>query len=125
MSFKLFILVGLGGALGSISRFVIGNLFTCFSPWTTLCINLAGGFTIGCFHVVFQKLAYPEFFRAFWMVGFCGGFTTFSAFGLDFYKLFQQQQYAFGILYISVSIIGTILAVFLGFKFASVTFYSG
>ena len=121
MSINLILLVGAGGGLGSIGRYFLSSIFPSHNPWITLMVNVAGGFIIGFLYRLTEHLGHAENIRAFWMVGFCGGFTTFSTFGLDFFHLFRQQQISLVVIYVLISVVGTILAVFLGMR--SCTYY--
>tara|TARA_B100001093_G_C26465098_1_gene858139 strand:- start:297 stop:656 length:360 start_codon:yes stop_codon:yes gene_type:complete len=119
MSIKLIFLVGIGGGLGSVLRYILSTLFIGFTPWVTVFINIVGGFMIGILYRYTEEFAISEQIRAFGVIGICGGFTTFSTFGLDFFILFRQEQTILGIFYISISVIGTIAAVFLGTRIFS------
>lgn len=116
MSINLFLLVGLGGGFGSLARYFLSTFFVSFNPWVTALINIAGGFLIGLLYRYTENLSSAESIRAFWMFGFCGGFTTFSAFGLDFFHLLKNEQLFLILTYLVVSLVGTIIAVFLGMR---------
>ena len=116
MSIYNIILVGLGGSIGSVTRHLLSTFLISFTPWVTVLINISGGFLIGLLFRVTQDFTYAEQIRAFWIIGFCGGFTTFSTFGLDFYQLFRQEHFFSGIVYILVSVFGTIIGVLLGIR---------
>lgn len=83
------LLIALGGALGTLARFFVGLLAAPISqslPWGTIGINVAGSFVIGLVGTLtFGGGRYPlsEPVRLMIMVGFCGGFTTFSSFSLQ------------------------------------------
>ena len=66
-----------------------------------------------------QESSSDELFRAFWIIGICGGYTTFSTFGLDALTFLKSSQWLHGIMYIIANILGTILAIVLGFKIYS------
>ena len=116
MGFQFLLLVGLGGAIGSIGRASVSLLLQSFSPWPTVLVNLVGAFLIGFLVRAMEGLSEPYFFRAFWILGVCGGFTTFSAFGLDLVNLMKEEGFFSSFTYIALSILGTILGVFLGFR---------
>jgi CrcB protein len=116
MSINLFLLVGLGGGLGSLARYFLSTFFVSFNPWVTALINVGGGFLIGFLYRYTEDLSSAQSIRAFWMFGFCGGFTTFSAFGLDFFHLLKDEQLFLVLIYLVVSLIGTIIAVFWGMR---------
>jgi CrcB protein len=109
-------IVGLGGAVGTIFRYLLGliplrpgNGF----PLTTLCINVIGAFCIGLIVLLVNK--YKNFdpqFILFIKVGFCGGFTTFSAFSLESVELLNSGNYMLAILYIVLSVVLCLSAVF-------------
>lgn len=117
--FLNFLIVGIGGAIGSMLRYGAGILslkmgFINF-PWGTLTINILGSFCIG---LVVGLLAHAqnwsEDIRLFAVVGILGGFTTFSAFSLDTVLLFERGQYFYAGLYVAGSVLISIAATFLG-----------
>jgi CrcB protein len=92
---KLLLLVAAGGAFGSAARYLIAilsvQLFGQGYPWGTLAVNVAGSFLMGLFIALSaERLSMSEELRALIAVGFLGGFTTFSAFSLDFAVLFER-----------------------------------
>ncbi|WP_396137854.1 fluoride efflux transporter CrcB [Flavobacterium sp.] len=116
---KTIILVGLGGAIGSILRYLSGwfasKYFQGSFPISTLVINILGSLLIGVFIGVLAKF-YPENhpLKFLLIIGFCGGFTTFSSFAVENYNLFQNQQQFSAYIYIITSVILTISAVGIG-----------
>ena len=107
-----YLLVALGGALGSVLRYW-ASLIIAF-PYGTITVNILGSMAIG---LAYGLLSEKGFERAslFLMAGFLGGFTTFSAFSLDVMKLFSDARFFYGLIYILTSFLGAILAVWLGF----------
>ena len=90
--------VALGGALGSVARFLTVTAAARIAPgwpWGTLAVNIIGCFAMG---VLFVTLAQRTQFSPLLMTGILGGFTTFSAFSLDALTLWErgQQGLAFG-----------------------------
>ncbi|HVG42957.1 MAG TPA: CrcB family protein, partial [Chitinophagaceae bacterium] len=78
------IAVGLGGAAGSMLRFLIQRFMnTSLFPYGTLVVNVAGCLLIGIFAGFVIKNIINESNRLLWITGFCGGFTTFSALTLE------------------------------------------
>jgi CrcB protein len=116
---KTIFLVGLGGAIGSILRYVSGWLtakyFQGTFPLATLLINILGSLLIGLFIGLLAKY-YPENqpLKFLLIVGFCGGFTTFSSFASENYSLFQNGQQLLAYAYIVASVLLTITAVGIG-----------
>jgi protein CrcB len=96
-----YLLVGLGGALGSMARAwlalaVVRATGPAF-PWGTILINIVGSFVIGFFGTLTAgetRFALPADARAFVMVGICGGFTTFSSFSLQTLDLARDGRFA-------------------------------
>jgi fluoride exporter len=91
------LLVALGGAIGSIARYWVGLWAAPISrdlPWGTIGINIAGSFAIAFFATLTAgsgRLPLPASARVFFMVGICGGFTTFSSFSLQTLDLLRQD----------------------------------
>jgi fluoride exporter len=96
MSFITCIYVAVGGAVGSLARYLISMWALPVSrdlPWGTIGINIAGSFIIGFFGTLtLAHGRYPvsENWRLFVMVGICGGFTTFSSFSLQTLDLIRS-----------------------------------
>jgi CrcB protein len=95
---RLYALVGLGGAAGSIGRYwlaaAVGRLTGFGFPWGTVLINIAGSFAIGCLAGLTVHGRHPDSLalQAFTMAGLCGGFTTFSAFSLQTFELLRAGR---------------------------------
>jgi CrcB protein len=114
-----YVLVAVGGALGSVGRFWLGNAVMTFAgavfPWGTIIINILGSFVIGWF-----SARYPgsNDARAFVMAGLCGGFTTFSAFSLQTAELLRageaERAMANVVLSVAVCLLATLLGLALG-----------
>lgn len=116
---KLILAVGSGGFAGSVLRFLVYKYFenpqATGWPWGTLAVNVAGSLLAGILFGISEKTnLIPETLSLFLLVGFCGGFTTFSAFALDNIKLFQDGAYTQNFLYITSTILLGILAIFVG-----------
>ena len=114
-----FIMVGLGGALGSMLRYLISlipvnNTF----PFLTLITNLLGALLIGFIVGLSDNLFISKKFLLFLKTGVCGGFTTFSTFSLEAVPLFQRGEPFLGTIYAILSVIlclsGIILGEYLG-----------
>ena len=98
LNLQLIVAVALGGAAGSVARYLVGvgsgKLFGLEFPWGTLIINIAGSLLIGVFAELFAlKWNLPQSAQVFLTVGICGGFTTFSTFSLDAYVLMQRGEW--------------------------------
>lgn len=112
------LLAGIGGALGSMLRFLSYQLIRINHTFIiTLGINIIGSFIIGL--VIGYGIKHLEFesnWRVFLATGVCGGFTTFSAFSLENIQLIQQGKFSWALLYITLSLVAGILAAFVGYK---------
>ncbi len=107
---KTMIAVALGGALGSVIRYVVtawaGNRLGLDFPWGTLIVNLAGSFAIGVLAETMEVVWSPSpEIRAFLIVGILGGFTTYSAFSLDIYMLIERGAWMPASTYVLASLI--------------------
>ncbi len=121
---KQLLLVGFGGFIGSIARYWMSKLNLTWDfhsiPMGTLAVNIIGSFLIGFMLGIFMNsnLLHTNL-KLFLVVGFCGGFTTFSSFTNENFLLLQNGQYLTALIYIGGSIILGILAVFAGFLIAN------
>lgn len=103
------ILVGIGGFIGSVARYVttvfVHKIFSTNFPLGTLIVNLVGCFLIGIILGLFEKgeVLSPEM-RLLLSVGFCGGLTTFSTFTNDTINLINDREVLFLTFYMGVSI---------------------
>jgi CrcB protein len=95
-SINTVIFVALGGALGSVLRYLLGTWFQVLSnsiafPYGTLAVNLIGCFVIGFLSQLAEsRSAFTPESRAFLFIGILGGFTTFSSFGNETMNLFRE-----------------------------------
>lgn len=111
------LIVGFGGALGTILRFMIAHTAKQLTPhWTTLFINLAGCFLIGLLLGLFKTDQMGVTAKLFLATGFCGGFTTFSAFSMENIQLMQEGKYSIVLLYTALSIVGGFSLTLVGYK---------
>lgn len=110
-------LIGLGGAAGSILRYLGQQLFNAPQyPYGTFIVNIAGCFVIGLLWGLTTKSLINDAARLLLMTGFCGGFTTFSAFTFESVQMLNENRLTYFFIYTSSSLIGGLLATFLGFK---------
>ena len=116
---KHLLLVGLGGFCGSVLRYGVGLWVATWKlqfPLATLLVNLLGCFCIGILGALIEKkLGISQELRLLLITGFLGGFTTFSAFGLDALSLLREGKIAPALLYIGLNVFGGLLLVWLGF----------
>ncbi len=116
---QLFLLAAAGGAIGAGARYltnvaavaVLGAAF----PWGTLIVNVAGSFLMGAVVAAAEPLlAGSALWRTFLATGILGGFTTFSAFSLDAYTLFERRQTTLAAIYVAGSVLLSIAALVAG-----------
>jgi fluoride exporter len=115
---KNFILVGLGGAAGSMLRYAASLLLVSRPfPLATLLVNIAGSFLIGLILALgIKDESFAGNWKLFLATGICGGFTTFSAFSAENLQLLQSGKTGLSMVYIAVSIVTGIFAAWLGYK---------
>lgn len=121
MNLQFITAVALGGAIGSVARYLVGigsgKLFGFAFPWGTLIINIVGSFLMGAFVESFAlRWDLPQVARVFLTVGICGGFTTFSTFSLDSYLLMDRGQLWPAFAYMAGSVILSIAGLFAGLQ---------
>jgi CrcB protein len=114
---KNFLLVGLGGAVGSMLRFIVQRLVnTATLPYGTLLVNIAGCFLIGLLWGLTTRNSITQTTGLLLISGFCGGFTTFSAFSFEGVQMMQDSRWFMLAGYIGASVIGGLFATFGGYK---------
>ena len=114
---KLFFLVFLGGGLGSVIRYGIGSLLAQTSstfPFATFGVNILGSLLIGVFWAI-PAIADKNTYLCLLIVGFCGGFTTFSAFSWENLTLLKQGEVFLFFAYVLLSVSLCLLATWGGY----------
>lgn len=120
---KLYLMVALFGAIGSVSRYIFFIITPKFYisgfPIGTLLVNIIGSLLIGIVTSLFEKGSINEMLRVSLAVGLLGGFTTFSTFSMDVFNLLNKSFYlqAFSYMFLSVSL--GLVFYFFGLKISS------
>lgn len=105
--------LAIAGGLGTLFRYGIGKWISYEQfPIATLCINSLGSLILG-FLFVKYAVNQPQWYLILG-IGFCGGFTTYSTFSLDLYKMIVNAQYVNFALYLTATVILGLIAVFIG-----------
>jgi fluoride exporter len=121
------LIIAIGGALGSVARFAsvsyLTPIFNYRFPFGTFVVNIVGSFLIGIAYVVLvEKAVLPVEWRLFFMTGFLGGFTTFSAFSLEMLQMWQEGHVLISIAYATSSVMLGLLMAYVGMQFAQKLF---
>ena len=116
---KVLLAVAIGGAIGAIARFQLSQSFIkSFSGdfiYNILVANIVGCFLMGvCYEFMNLKMNVGVEWRAFFMVGVLGAFTTFSSFALDVFILVERGSYLNASMYILSSVVFSIVGLFMG-----------
>ena len=119
--------VAFGGALGSVGRYwfsgVVARHFGQTFPWGTVLVNISGCFVIGLFSSMTGpdgRWLVPAWFRQqFFMLGICGGYTTFSSFTLQTLTLMHEGEWLYAGANVVVSVVCCLVAVWLGHVLAT------
>jgi len=122
----LYLLIALGGALGSIGRFyfsgLVANHFGATFPWGTFFVNVTGSFIITFFAVLSGpegRLLVGSNGRQFFMTGVCGGYTTFSSFSLQTLTLANDGEWLQAGANAVLSLVTCLVAAWLGYLLAT------
>lgn len=116
---KQVLFVGLGGAAGSMLRYLTSvvtlKYYSASFPLATLIVNVVGCFLAGLiFGSITQETPDAQNLKVLLLTGFCGGFTTFSAFALENVRLMNSGNLSTAIVYTVVSLVAGLLAAWLG-----------
>ena len=115
-----FLLVALGGAGGSVLRYLLSNINTSF-PWGTFAVNVLGSFLIGLLVGLMSKGVLSPEMKLLLVTGFCGGFTTFSTFANESFSMMKAGDVLLTALYVGASVIIGILAVWGGMMLSNIS----
>jgi len=114
----IFLLIAVGGAAGSLLRYLIGGAVQRMSaggfPVGTMFVNVSGCFLIGILLRQFLNMQVSPEMRALLIVGFCGGFTTFSTFSAETLGLIEGGEYGRATSYVILSLVLCLAATFMG-----------
>ena len=113
------LLVALGGAVGSVGRYLVSKNLEGSFPWGTLTVNIVGSLLIGFLTGLVAKGTVSPEMKLLLVTGFCGGFTTFSTFSNESFQMLKVGDALLAALYIGGSVSLGILAVFLGMALAN------
>ena len=115
--------VAIGGALGSVARFVLSRLTQMLIPypalpWGIIIVNLLGCFAFGMLYRLFEaNVILHPLWRAGLLIGVLGGFTTFFSFSFDTFHLLHQGRLYYAALNVGISVFGCLLATITGYYF--------
>jgi fluoride exporter len=113
--------IGVGGAIGSMARYLVVMtsarvLSSNYTHYGTLTVNCIGSFLVTLFMVLYiEKFDLSESVRLFIVVGFLGGFTTFSAFSYESVAMLHAKQFQEAFTYMALSLILSLSFAFAGF----------
>ena len=107
--------VAIGGAAGSVLRYLLSNINASF-PWGTFTVNILGSLLIGLLVGLVSKGMLPPEMKLLLVTGFCGGFTTFSTFANESFSMVKAGDALLAAVYVGASVAIGILAVFVGMQ---------
>jgi len=121
---KLF-LIGLAGFMGTLARYwmsgVVARRYGETFPAGTLVVNLAGCFLVGLlFYLLQERFLVNQTVRTVILIGFLGGFTTFSSFGLQTFTLLQEREVGLALLNLAIANAGGVVLVWAGYTLGKI-----
>lgn len=124
---KMVLMAAMGGAIGAGARYLVGvgaiRFFGLGFPWGTLIVNVVGSLIMGLLIAgVALRYSISNELRTFIATGILGGFTTFSAFSLDFAVLMERKAEGLALMYLGASVGLSIIALFAGLYIARTLF---
>ncbi len=111
---KNLLLIAIGGAAGSVGRYVVSKCFESNFPWGTITVNILGSLLIGFFIGLLSKGTLSPEMKMILVTGFCGGFTTFSTFANESFNMMKTGNALLAAIYIGASMTIGIIAVYIG-----------
>lgn len=114
--------IGLGSGIGGMARYLVSTgtykLFGRDFPYGTLCVNAIGSFLIGFLFIILLERfnALAEEMRSLLIIGFLGGFTTFSSFSIETMNLLESAEVGRAILNIVISVALCLMLTWMGMK---------
>ena len=113
------LLVAVGSGLGGVLRYLVPCWLGAAKgfPWATLTVNVVGSLLIGLLSGLLARHgeSSAESIRCFAVVGFCGGFTTFSTFSNETFRMLENNQWLSAAGYVGISVAAGMVAVFAGY----------
>ena len=118
MQLTTLLIIGMGGFLGSISRYIVNYMLinSNFVGLNTLTVNVVGSLFAG---ILINFLKDFNLVYLFFLIGFLGSFTTFSTFSVEVLNFFLRKEYFYGLGFIFLNLSLSLLAVFIGYFFAN------
>ena len=124
--YKIFYVVA-GGALGASLRYGVSlavlRLGSTSFPWGTLVVNIVGSFVAGFVWALLDQSTGNQRNHAFFIIGLCGAFTTFSAYAVESLRMFQDGNTGLALTNVLANNTGSLLAVVAGFGLAKWLFH--
>lgn len=113
-------IVAIGSSIGGSGRYMVSvllqNKVNTLFPFATFIVNFIGSFIIGLIFFYSEKnWTFSPKIKLLLTTGFCGGFTTFSTFSLEVFKLLQMEEYKMAGIYIFLSLLVSVLSIFLSY----------
>jgi len=117
----MILFVACGSAIGGVCRYLVGIALPAGGsfPWATICVNVLGSLVLGAVSGFLSRGCGSTVLRAFVVIGFCGGFTTFSTFTNESLRMIESSQWGMLVVYMTVSLLAGIAAVWIGIKLSA------